>query len=401
MINADMMSPPPAPREQVIAHIDMDAFFASIEVLDDPLLKGKPVIVGGGLKRGVVSAAGYEARKFGIHSAMPIFEAKRRCPQGIFLPVRMKRYKEISLAVMACLRKFSPLVEPVSVDEAYIDLTGTGLIFGKEEEAARKIKKEVSEKTSLTCSIGVSTCKFIAKIASDLNKPDGLTIIPPEQVRKFLDTLSIKKVPGIGNKTGEQLVKMGILYLGDVNQYPPDRFYKKFGKPGIRLVEFANGIDKSRVVPRSSPKSISSENTLPEDTDDVNILKKYLIEQAETVARSLRKKGLKGRTMILKIKHTNFRLITRSVTLEYPTQFARVIYREIFKLLDTYKLFSKVRLVGLGISNLEPVDAPEQLNLFKKNDDLDKKWEKAEKALDKIVNRFGDDTIKRGTLLDE
>jgi DNA polymerase-4 len=385
----------------VIAHIDMDAFYASIEVLDNPGLRGKPVIVGGGSKRGVVSAASYEARRFGVHSAMPIYKAKQKCPHGVFMPVRMNRYKEVSMAVMTILGEFSPLVEQVSVDEAYIDLTGTEPLLGKAEQAGSEIKKRIKQETSLTCSIGISTCKFLAKIASDMEKPDGLTIIPPEKIRSFLSTLSIRRVPGIGEKTEEHLARMGIQYLGDVKKYPPERFYKKFGKFGIRLVELANGIDLSPVVPYSPAKSISSEDTLPEDTDDVTILKKYLMEQAEIVARSLRKKELKGRTLTLKIKHSDFKQITRSVTLERPTQLADVIYKGSVKLLDAYELFSRVRLVGVGVSNLEPVDAPEQLELFKEPGASEEKWEKVEKTLDEIVDRFGDQAVKRGTLVDK
>jgi DNA polymerase-4 len=386
---------------RIIAHIDMDAFYASVEVLDNPGLKGKPVIVGGDLNRGVVSAASYEARRFGVHSAMPIFKAKQKCPHGIFLPVRMERYKEVSRSVMAILGKFSPLVEQVSVDEAYIDLTGTEPLFGEAERVALEVKKKIREKTSLTCSIGISTCKFLAKIASDMKKPDGLTMIPPEKVQDFLSALSVRKVPGIGQKTEAQLFSMGIQYLGDVKKHPPKRFYNVFGKFGIRLVELANGIDKSLVTPYSPQKSISSEDTLPEDTDDIEILKKYLMQQAEIVARSLRKKGFKGKTLTLKIKHSDFRQITRRVTLEHHTQLSEVIYKGAVKLLDAYALSSKVRLVGVGVSNLELAKAPEQLELFKEFGSSAEKWKRVEKTLDKIVDRFGNEAVKRGALLDE
>jgi len=386
---------------RVIAHIDMDAFFASVEAADNPGLSGKPLIVGGGLKRGVVSAASYEARSFGVHSAQPIFEAKRKCPQGIFLPVRMKRYKEVSHEIMKVLKEFSPLVEPVSVDEAYLDLTGTELIFGKAEQAALKIKQNIREKTSLTCSLGISTGKFIAKIASDLKKPDGLTIIPPEKVRNFISALPVGKVPGIGKKTEEKLLKMGVRFLGDVKRYSPEDIYSRFKKFGIRLVELADGVDRSPVISYSPPKSVSSEDTFPEDTFDPKILKKYLLDQAGIVARSLRKKGFKGRTITLKLKYSNFRQVTRSVTLEHSTKLAEVIYKEALRLLDSYNLHSNVRLVGVSVSNLELVDAPQQLDLFKKSDEYEKKWEKAEEALDRIAERFGTETVKRGTLLDK
>jgi len=385
---------------RVIAHIDMDAFFAAVEILDNPELKGKPVIVGGSAKRGVVSAASYEARKFGVHSAMPIFQAKKLCPHGIFLPVRMRRYMEVSRIVMACLSNFSPLIEQVSVDEAYIDLTGTGALFGEPEKVARAIKQLIKEKTSLTCSIGISTCKRLAKIASDMDKPDGLTIIPPGKVHEFLDTLHISKVPGIGKKSEEELTKIGIRHIGDLRKFSPDWLTERFGKFGEWLLMIAEGDDDSPVVPYSPPKSISSEDTLPEDTANEQVLKKYMLEQSEIVGRRLRKNGFRGRTITLKIKHHDFRQITRSVTLEQPTQLGKIIYREAVKLLDTYKLRSRVRLVGVGISNLEPIEDEGQLALFAEKGVNEEKWEKAERAVDEIVKRFGHDAMKRGSLLE-
>ncbi|MCK4236267.1 MAG: DNA polymerase IV, partial [Candidatus Krumholzibacteria bacterium] len=291
--------------QRVIAHIDMDAFFASVEVLDNPELEGKPVIVGGGSKRGVVSAASYEARGFGVHSAMPIFQAKKLCPDGIFLPVRMRRYREVSRIVMGCLREFSPLVEQVSVDEAYIDLTGTEQLFGDPPEAALSIKKRVSDRTSLTCSIGVSTCKFLAKIASDMEKPDGIKVISPDEVKSFLETLPIEKVPGIGRKAGEQLSNLGVRYIGDLGRYSPDWLTQRFGKFGSWLVDIACGKDNSPVVPYTEPKSMSAEETLREDTVHKAILKKFILKQADRIGRTLRKKGFRGRTVTLKIKHSD------------------------------------------------------------------------------------------------
>jgi DNA polymerase-4 len=389
---------------RVIAHVDMDAFYAAVEVLDDPDLRGKPVIVGGDMKRGVVSAASYEARAFGVHSAMPLFRARRLCPNGIFLPGRMHRYVEISRIVMKCLGAFSPLVEQVSVDEAFVDLTGTRHLFGDPWEAARGMKDRIREETSLTCSVGVSVSKLLAKIASDMNKPDGLTIVPPAAVSGFLEALPIGRVPGIGEKSGEELAKLGIRYVADIGKFGPERLVERFGKFGSWLLEIATGDDGAPVEPYTAPKSISAEDTLDEDTADERILQRYLLEQSDRIGRRLREQGFRGRTVTLKLKHHDFRQITRSETLDEPTQLGEVIYHEALKLLGMYNLRSNVRLVGVGVSNLEPLDAPEspeQMSLFRESNATNEKWEKVERAADEIAKRFGDGALKRGSLLEE
>jgi len=393
-------SPATGKRHRVIAHIDMDAFFAAVERLDDPGLEGKPVIVGGGSKRGVVSAASYEARKFGVHSAMPIFQAKRLCPGGIFLPVRMQRYVEVSRVVMGCLGEFSPLVEQVSIDEAYVDLTGTEGLFGPPEEAARAIKDCIHETTSLTCSIGLSTNKLLAKIASDMDKPDGLTVIPPGEVPAFLDTLPIGKVPGIGKKSEEGLSKLGVARIGDLQRFKREFLVDRFGKFGERLLRISRGEIDSPVVPYRAPKSISGEVTLEEDTSDPSIIKRILLAQSDRVARRLRKQGFRGRTVTLKLKTGDFRMLTRSSTLERPVQLADVIYREAVKLLEAERLRQKVRLVGVGVGKLEPAEESGQLPLFEEKGPREEKWEKAERAMDEIVDRFGRGAVKRGSHLE-
>lgn len=379
----------------------MDAFYASVEILDNPDLEGKPVIVGGTSKRGVVTAASYEARKFGVHSAMPMFQARKKCPHGVFLAGRMRRYIEVSRKVMAIPREFSPLVEQVSVDEAYIDLTGTDKLFGTSEQTARTIKDRMRETISLTCSIGVSISKLLAKVASDLDKPDGLTIIPPADVQKFLTTLPIAKVPGIGKKSEEELRKIGIRYAADIRRYEPDWLRERFGKYGDWLWRISSGYTGSRVVPYDPPKSISAEETLMENTRDARKLGRIMLRQAERVGRSMRKKGFCGRTVTIKLKHSDFRLVTRRMTLERPTQSEKVIFREAARLLEAYNLRSKVRLVGVGVSGLEPVESPTQLGLFKESGADDEKWERAERAMDEIVRRFGRGAVKRGSLLEE
>lgn len=385
---------------RVIAHIDMDAFYASIEALDDPALRGAPVIVGGDERRGVVSAASYEARAFGVHSAMPMFEARRLCPDGVFVRVRMRRYGEVSRVVMERLEEFSPLVEQVSIDEAYVDLTGTERLFGPPRDAARAMKERIAASTSLTCSVGVAPTKMLAKIASDMRKPDGLTIVIPAEVEGFLAKLPIGKVPGIGRKSGEELAKLGIRHVGEIARFAPDRLEERFGKYGEWLAEVARGGPDAAVEPFTAPKSVSAEDTLPRNSADPAILRKYLLEQSDRVGRRLREEGFAGRTVTLKIKHGDFRQITRSVTLDEPTQLGETIYLEAARLLDVYTLRSGARLVGVGVSNLEPVDAPRQLGLFREASASREKWTRVERATDEIARRFGEDAVKRGRLLE-
>jgi len=385
----------------MIFHIDMDAFYASVEELDNPLLKGKCVIVGGQSKRGVVSAANYEARKFGVHSAMPVFQAREKCPEAIFLPPRIGRYKEVSAKFMSILREFSPLVEPVSIDEAYVDVAGCERLFGGINEIALSIKKRIRERLSLSCSLGAAPNKFLAKIASDMDKPDGLTIIMPENVQHFIESLPIHKVPGVGKNTCDKLRPMGIRTLGDVKKYPTGILQKKFGKFGRRLMELADGIDKSVVTPVSKTKSVSAEETLLRDTDDKQALKKYILKQAEKVGRELRKLDVKARTISVKIKHSDFKQITRSVTIRDPTQSSEVIIREAFQLLENYRMPKEARLIGVGVSNLVSEGEPVQADIFERRDSENSNWEKLDEAVDMITGKFGTDVIKRASLKDE
>jgi DNA polymerase-4 len=381
---------------RVIAHIDMDAFFASVEALDNPELSGKPVIVGGTSERGVVSAASYEARKFGVHSAMPMFQARKLCTAGIFLPVRMKRYRQISRGIMECLMSFSPLVEQVSVDEAFVDLTGTGELFGEPWEVAGKIKDSIRGQTSLSCSIGVSTCKFLAKVASEVSKPDGLTIVAPHQVEEFLSHLPIGKVPGVGERSVKELSKVGIKYVGDIKRHAPQWLMERFGKFGSRLIKISKGRDDSAVVPYIEPKSVSAETTLQEDTADIKVLARYLMGQAERVGRSLRKKGLAGRTVTLKLKDSAFRQITRSRTMSRPTQITEVIFREAEKILRGYNPRNKIRLIGVGVSNLESGEVGGQMNLFDDTGAMEERWRNVDQAMDRITNQYGREALRRG-----
>ena len=387
--------------ERIILHIDMDAFYASVEQLDNPDLKGKPVIVGGTSRRGVVSAASYEARKYGVYSAMPIFQARKKCPEAILVPVRMERYKELSRRIMGILESFSPLIEQVSIDEAYMDLSGTYRLFGSPEDLVVEIKKRIKNETRLTCSIGIAPNKLMAKIASDMDKPDGFTIIPHDRVSDFIKQLPIEKVPGVGEKTVRMFRKMGVFQLGDVKRLPEQLLLKEAGKFGQRILELSMGIDNSPVVPYTEAKSISSEDTFPEDTNDISIFKKQLMIQSEIVGQRLRGKGLKGMTVTLKLKRADFMTITRSLSLEAPTNSSQTIYEYGLKLLENVDKSIKFRLIGIGVSRLvDPNEPRSQLSLFKSNELADNSWESAEKAMDSIKKKFGKDAIKRGGFWD-
>jgi DNA polymerase-4 len=384
----------------MILHIDMDAFYASVEQLDDPRLKDKCVIVGGTSNRGVVSAASYEARQFGIHSAMPIYQARQKCPHGIFVPPRMGRYKEVSKKIMALLSDFSPLVEPVSIDEAFLDITGLRRLFGEPQEIAREIKRKIMETVQLTCSVGVAPNKFLAKIASDLEKPDGLTVIRPHEVPRFIETLSVKKVPGVGKKLLHQLELLGIRTLGDVQRLPQKALLKHLGKFGERLRALSAGSDDSPVSPDSPHKSISSERTLPADSRDLKLLKRYLLSQSAEVARQLRLAGVRAKTITIKIKDESFKMVTRRTTLAIPTQSSNTIYKHAVQLLEAYKITQKIRLIGVGTSGFSPVTASVQIGLFDTGDETVDGWEKIDRALDSISTKFGKDVVERASLKD-
>jgi DNA polymerase-4 len=381
----------------IILHIDMDAFFASVEQLDDPCLRGRCVIVGGLSQRGVVAAASYEARKYGIHSAMPIFQARQRCRDLVIVPPRRTRYVELSRRMMAILEQFSPLVEPVSIDEAYVDITGCGRLFGEAGQTARTIKARIHTELGLTCSVGVAPNKFLAKIASDLNKPDGLTIIPADQVQSFIAHLPIHKVPGVGRHAGQTLKDLGIQTLGQVQTYPEELLARKMGKFAHRLKELSRGQDASAVTPHSETKSISTETTLSCDTRDRQQLSRCLLGQSQRVARELRAKGLRARTVSLILKTADFQRHSRSRTLETPVQSADRIYQTALELLRGFAITQPVRLVGVGASGLHPADRAEQGQLFPdENEKLDRKWEKVERAMDAVTDRFGRSAVKRG-----
>jgi DNA polymerase-4 len=380
----------------MILHIDMDAFYASVEQLDNPELKSKCVIVGGLARRGVVSAASYEARKVGVHSAMPIFKAKKICPDGVFIVPRISRYKEISHNIMKILQRFSPLVEPVSIDEAYVDHSGCERLYGSPTQMGKAIKKTIQQEVNLTCSVGGAPYKFLAKIASDLNKPDGMYIIHPEEAISFITSLPIHKIPGVGNKTHQKLDQLGIKTLGQVRNYPDSILSSHLGKFGKRLKELAHGIDHSKVSTLSERSSVSSESTLAEDTSDRELLIAQLLLQSEYIGRQLRKTGAKAKTIVLKIKHADFKQITRSKTIKKNTHTTATIFKESVKLLRAYQDKRKIRLIGVGASGLRSHDAPVQQSLFVKRNDQKAHWDKVDKVMDDITEKFGKNMVKRG-----
>ena len=385
----------------MILHVDMDAFFASVEQLDNPSLKGKCVIVGGLSDRGVVAACSYEARKYGVHSAMPMFQARRRCPDAVIVPPRKSRYTELSAQIMDVLRRFSPLVEPVSIDEAYVDITGCEKLYGNPESIAESVKTKIKAAVNLSCSVGVAPLKFLAKIASDMDKPDGLTVIEPDRMLDFIATLPLKKVPGVGRKMQGQLAELGLKTLGDIRKYPKKMLAARLGKFGIRLLELSTGVDASVVTPETSPKSVSSEETLAADTRDKKLLGRYILKHAEDVARQLRRKGVRARTVILKLKHSDFTLVTRRAPLAQPSQSADPICRVATRLLDQYVVHRDIRLIGVGASGLLPVKTPVQMDLFSGEKTKDQNWEKIDRTVDRIARRFGKGVIHRASLSKE
>ena len=383
----------------MILHIDMDAFFASVEQKDHPELRGKCVIVGGKSERGVVTTASYEARRYGVHSAMPMFEARRRCPHATIVPGRMARYKSISRQIMTLLQDFTPHVEPVSIDEAYLDISDGHRLFGPTDRVARSIKDRILHATGLTASIGAAPLRFLAKIASDLEKPDGLTIIRQEEVSSFIAQLPVRKIPGVGKVTHDQLLRMNLNTLGDVHRFPQDMLVSRLGKFGHRLIALSRGEDPTPVSPHAPAKSVSSEGTLAQDTIDRSVLHNLLLHHAEDVGRQLRRLDLKARTITLKIKHADFHQVTRSKTLHRPIQSTESIFRQVEHLFNQYPLSKKVRLIGVGASNFMAAATPVQTELFPDRDGTALNWEKIDHTLDAINEKFGHGRISKASLV--
>jgi len=385
-------------KPRTIIHVDMDAFYASVEVLDNPELKGKPVVVGGISDRSVVSAASYEARKYGIHSAMATVQARKLCPRTIFLPVRMGRYHEISQLIMAIFQRFTPLVEPISLDEAFLDVTGSTGLFGEGPVIAGEIKTLIKRETGLTASAGVAASKLVAKIASDLRKPDGLTVVEAGWEREFLTKLPINKLWGAGGKTIESLALLNVKSIGDLAGFPPEILTDRFGKHGRHLHLAANGIDDRPVVPNREAKSIGHEETFSKDLTDLIVIKRELLDLATKVGERLRRHERQSQTITIKIKFYDFSTSSRSLTLAEPTSDTMEIFQRGWKLLRKTEAGRKpVRLAGISVSNLSASGNCYQQDLFGKTKQREKSRSLNE-AVDQINRKFGGRTINPATL---
>ena len=376
-----------------ILHVDMDAFFAAIEQRDNPALKDKPVIIGAdpkkGKGRGVVSTCSYEARKFGIHSAMPISIAYQKCPQAVFLPVDMNKYHRVSEEIYQIFYNFTPKVEPISIDEAFLDITGSFHLFGCAKKTCQKLKQQINKKTQLTASVGCAPTKMAAKIASDLDKPDGLVMVSEDKLVEFFHPLAIEKIWGLGKKSSAILKQKGINTIGDLARKDPKEIIETFGANGRHWWELANGIDQREVETNHELKSISNEITFERDTQDQELIQDALVSLCEKVSRRLRSHDLKAKTITLKIRLTGFKTYTRALTLLSATNFVDTIYKTIKKLFLEFKLGErKVRLLGVKTSNF--IDSKTKDSLFE-----DKKKERIHQAVDSIRSKFGQAAIGR------
>jgi DNA polymerase IV len=381
--------------ERTILHVDLDAFFAAVEQRDRPELRGKPVIVGGDpAGRGVVSAASYEARKFGVHSAMSLREAVRRCPDGVFLPVDGRRYQQASRDVMAILRRFTPAVEPISIDEAFLDVKGSRQLFGDGRAIAEAVKAAIRDDVGLTASVGVARTKLVAKIASDLRKPDGLVVVEPGDEATFLAPLPISRLWGVGEKTAVALTDYGVRTIGDLAAISPDVLVRRFGKHGGSLASRARGVDDDPVHEGDSAKSVGHEHTFDVDTSDREIIERTLLAMSDGVAGRLRSAGVRASTIAVKIRDSSFRTITRQRTLPEPTDMTDPIFRAAVELARPEVRGIRVRLLGVSASNLGD---REQLGLFPTDDP---RLRAAIEATDTIRRRYGSRAVTRGRLVD-
>ena len=379
-----------------IIHVDMDAFYASVEQRDDPTLVAKPVVVGGKPNsRSVVCAASYEARKFGIHSAMPMAEAFRRCPQAIFLPVNAHKYQEVSLQIREIFLTYTPIVEPLSLDEAFLDVSGSTSLFGPAEEIALMIKQRIQQELNLTASVGVASNKFLAKLASDLRKPDGFVVVQPNKVQEFLDPLSVERLWGVGKKTAEQLHKINVKTVRDLRYLELEYLTQVFGVLGRQLYQLAQGIDDRAVECDRMIKSIGREITFAKDIVDQDKLEVVLLKLADDVGRSLRKNALCAKTITLKVRYDDFRTASHSFTMSHATDLDDEIYHEACKLLQKVSLKQPLRLIGLAMHNLTD-KLERQLSLFS---EPEKDHETLTKVLDLLKEKYGEKSITRARLL--
>ncbi len=380
----------------MILHVDMDAFYASVEELDDPGLVGQPVVVGGTPDgRGVVAAANYAARHYGIHSAMPAARARRLCPHAVFIRSRMDRYVEVSVELRGIFARYTPLVEPLSLDEAFLDVTSSLRLFGDGLAIARRIKGEIREELGLVASVGVAPNKFLAKLASDLDKPDGLVVVPTDAIEAFLEPLPVSRLWGVGKVSNRDLAAMGVHTIGDLRRLPEDLLVSRFARTAAHLLRLARGIDDRRVVPDRDAKSISHETTFAIDIDDAEVLRSWLLELTEQVATRLRRQGLRGRTVLIKVRYADFHTVTRSESLDAPSNVTRELYLTAVRLLQAQLARSPqpVRLLGMGASVVTGEEL-EQGQLFEA--EAREQQRRIDTVVDAIKLRFGNWAMRRG-----
>jgi DNA polymerase-4 len=391
--------PPADDTGCAILHVDMDAFFVSVELLDRPELRGRPVVVGGAGPRGVVSAASYEARRFGIHSAMPMSRARRLCANLIVIPGAHEKYGRVSAAVMGIFNSISPLVEPLALDEAFLDVAGALRRLGRRPaEIAALIREEVHRQQGITCSVGVAANKFIAKLASTRCKPDGLLVVPADGVTDFLHPLPVAALWGVGERTEQTLTRLGLRTVGDLAQVPLDTLQRELGTAaGTHLHDLSWGRDPRPVTASSPDKSIGAEETFPEDVGDPEVIRRELLRLAEKVGARLRASGNAGRTISVKLRMADFKTLTRSRTLREPTDLARVIYATAVELYEAAGLDRvRLRLVGVRVENLTSAgETTRQLALG----EAETGWHEAERAVDEVARRFGRGAVRPAALV--
>jgi DNA polymerase-4 len=386
---------------RTILHVDLDAFYAAVEQRDDPSLRGKPVLVGGSAKRGVVASCSYEARTFGIRSAMPMAEALRRCPRAIVVAHRMDRYVDASHAFFAILADYSPEVEGLSLDEAFLDVTASERLLGDGPTIAAAIKQRVREELALVASVGIAPIKFAAKIASDIDKPDGLRVVAPDQLLAFLHPLPVTRLWGVGDTTRAVLESMGLMTIGDVARYPEAALVARLGDlTGPHLAALARGEDHRPVIAEHDPVSVGHQETFDADHDDKGELAVILLDQADRVAHRLRESNLRARAVVLIVKYDDFRQITRRTTLDAASSDGGVLARTAIDLLAKVTVESRkgmrVRLCGISATQLEPRDAPRQLGF---DEAARAKGERLGDTIDKVAEKFGKSAIRRAVHL--
>jgi DNA polymerase IV len=386
------------PTEPIL-HVDMDAFYASVEVREDPTLAGKPIAVGGGGPRGVVTSASYEARRFGVRSAMPGVRARRLCPDLIIVPPNFALYQAESTKIREIFLSFSPLVEQISMDEAFLDVGGSVRLFGDPVTIADKIRARMLADRRLICSVGVAPNKFLAKLASEHAKPDGVVHVPHDKVHEFLDPLPVNALWGVGEQTAQALDRLGVRVVADLKELPEGVLERAFGHgTAVHLLALARGDDERAVVLYEQPKQVSAEQTFERDLDAPDHIRRELLRLADRVAVRLRKQGFSARTVTIKVRFSDFRTVTRSRTLAEATDVAARIYAASRDLYDTMRLFRpRIRLLGVSASGLITGTAPEQLKLGERPD----RWRDAEEAVDSLRAKYGGDPVERAAVSEQ